>query len=194
MIGIISDVNGHASSIPWPVKVKVTQSCPTLCDPMDHTVRGILQDRILEWVAYRFSRGSSQPRSPTLQVDSLPTERRGKPTNTGGGNLSLLQGIFLTQELNWGVLHCRWILYQLSYEGSPQATHRYTLPLSTLHPSHRHSMSRVLRRIGTILPHASLHPAHAGSIATSRDTSDFRCHVLQRQGPLTPRARPEGSF
>ena len=75
--------------------------------------------RILEWVAYRFSRGSSQPRSPTLQVDSLPTERRGKPTNTGGGNLSLLQGIFLTQELNWGVLHCRWILYQLSYEGSP---------------------------------------------------------------------------
>ena len=48
MIGIISDVNGHASSIPWPVKVKVTQSCPTFCDPMDHTVRGILQDRILE--------------------------------------------------------------------------------------------------------------------------------------------------
>ena len=62
MIGIISDVNGHASSIPWPVKVKVTQSCPTLCDPMDHTVRGILQDRILEWVADPFSRVSSQPR------------------------------------------------------------------------------------------------------------------------------------
>ena len=100
-------------------EVKVTQLYPTLCNLKDYTVRGILQDRILEWVAYRFSRGSSQPRSPTLQVDSLPTERRGKPTNTGGGNLSLLQGIFLTQELNWGVLHCRWILYQLSYEGSP---------------------------------------------------------------------------
>ena len=35
-------------------------------------------------------------------------------------SLSLLQGIFLTQELNWGLLHCRWIPYQLSYQGSPK--------------------------------------------------------------------------
>ena len=41
------------------VKVKVTQLCPTLCDPMDYTVQGILQARILEWVAIPFSRGSS---------------------------------------------------------------------------------------------------------------------------------------
>ena len=41
------------------VKVKVTQLCLTLCDPMDYTVRGILQARILEWVAFPFSRGSS---------------------------------------------------------------------------------------------------------------------------------------
>ena len=39
--------------------------------------------------------------------------------NTGVGSLSLLQGIFLTQESNWGLLHCRWILYQLGYQGSP---------------------------------------------------------------------------
>ena len=44
------------------VTVKVAQSCPTLCDPMDYTVHGILQARILEWVAFPFSRGSSQPR------------------------------------------------------------------------------------------------------------------------------------
>ena len=44
------------------VKMKVAQSCPTLCNPMDYTVRGILQARILEWVAFPFSRGSSQPR------------------------------------------------------------------------------------------------------------------------------------
>ena len=44
------------------VKVKVTQLCPTLCDPMDYTVHGILQARILEWVAFPFSKGSSQPR------------------------------------------------------------------------------------------------------------------------------------
>ena len=35
----------------WKVKVKVTQSCPTLCDPMDYTVHGILQARTLEWVS-----------------------------------------------------------------------------------------------------------------------------------------------
>ena len=46
--------------------------------------------RILEWLAY-----------------------------TGVGSLSLLQEIFLTQELNLGLLHCRWIVYQLSYQGSP---------------------------------------------------------------------------
>ena len=42
--------------------VKVTLSCPTLCDPMDYTVHGILQARILEWVAFPFSSGSSQPK------------------------------------------------------------------------------------------------------------------------------------
>ena len=43
------------------LKVKVAQSCPTLCEPMDYTVHGILQAKILEWVAFPFSRGSSQP-------------------------------------------------------------------------------------------------------------------------------------
>ena len=45
--------------------VKVAQSCPNLCDPMDYTVHGILQSRILEWVAFLFSRGSSHPRDQT---------------------------------------------------------------------------------------------------------------------------------
>ena len=62
------------------MKMKVTQLCPTLCNPMDYTVHGILQARILEWVAFPFSRGS-----------------------------------FPTQESNQDLLHCRWILYQLSY-------------------------------------------------------------------------------
>jgi len=65
------------------VKVKVAQSCPILCDPVDYTIHGILQARILEWVAVPFSRGSSQPRdrirSPTMQVDSLSSEPPGKP-------------------------------------------------------------------------------------------------------------------
>ena len=60
-----------------------------------------------------------EPRSPALQVDSLPPEPQGKPKNTGVGGVSLLQGIFLTQKLNWGLLYCRWILYQLNYQRSP---------------------------------------------------------------------------
>ena len=47
------------------MKVKITQSCLILCDPIDHKVHGILQARILEWVAFPFSRGSSQPRDHT---------------------------------------------------------------------------------------------------------------------------------
>ena len=61
-----------------------------------------------------------EPKSPTLQADSLPSRPPGKPKNTGVGSLSLLQGNFPTQELNRGLLHCRWILYQLSYQGSPK--------------------------------------------------------------------------
>ena len=63
-----------------------------------------------------------KPMSLTLQADSLLSELPGKPKNTGVGSLSLLQGIFQTQESNWGLLHCRGILYQLSYQGSPEVT------------------------------------------------------------------------
>ena len=54
----------------------------------------------------------------SLRADSLPAEPQGRPKNTGVGSLSLLQQIFSTQESNWGLLHCRQILYQLSYLGS----------------------------------------------------------------------------
>ena len=52
------------------VKVKVILLCPTLRDSMDYTVHGILQARILEWVAFHFFRGSSQPRDQT-RVSSI---------------------------------------------------------------------------------------------------------------------------
>ena len=83
--------------------VKVIQSCPTLCDPVDYTVHGILQARLLEWVAFPFSKGylpnpGIKPRSSALQEDSLPAEPQGKPENTGVGSLSPLQQIFPTQE------------------------------------------------------------------------------------------------
>ena len=112
-------IQSHQVSLATKKGVKVAQLCLILCDPMDYTVHGILQARILEWVDIYSLPGNLpnqgiEPRSPALQVDSLPAEPPGKPKNTGVGSLSLLQWIFLTQELNQGVLHCRRILYQLS--------------------------------------------------------------------------------
>ena len=94
---------------------------------MDHSHEaplsmGILQVRILEWVAMPSTKDLPNPeielRSPALQADSLPSEPPGKLKNIGVGSLSLLQGIFLTQGSNQSLLHCGWILYQLSDQGS----------------------------------------------------------------------------
>ena len=105
-------------------EVRVAQSCLILCDPMDDTVHAILQTRILEWIAFPFCRGSCQPRDLT-QVSCIAgifftAEPSGKPKNTGVGSLSLLQGIFLTQNSNKWLLHCSLFLYQLSCQGSPK--------------------------------------------------------------------------
>ena len=73
------------------VCVLVTQSCLTLCDPVDcsppgSSVHGIFQARVLEWIAISFSRGSFnpgiEPGSPELKADSLPPEPPGKPPFT----------------------------------------------------------------------------------------------------------------
>ena len=95
-------------------------------------VHGILQASVLEWVAFPFSRGSSQPRDRT-QVSCtagrlFTSWATGKPKNTGMGSLSFLQRIFPTQQLNSGLLCCRQILYQLSHQGSHSGT--LILPLS----------------------------------------------------------------
>ena len=66
-----------------------------------------------------YSMPGIEPKSPTLKADSLPAEPPGKLKNTGVGGLSFLLQIFPTQESNGGLLHCRLILYHLSYQGSP---------------------------------------------------------------------------
>ena len=121
------------------MKVKVTQLCLTLCNLMDcslpgSSVHGIPQKRNTGVGSHSLLQGNLpnpgiKPRSPTLQVDSLPAESPGKPKNTGVGSLSLLQQIFLAQELNQGLLHCRWFLYQLSYQGS---TRNYLVSTSNI--------------------------------------------------------------
>ena len=59
------EADSFQSEPPGKRKGKVTQSCPTLCDPMGFRVHGILQARILVWGAFPFSRGPSQPRCQT---------------------------------------------------------------------------------------------------------------------------------
>ena len=100
----------NSASLLDAVEVKATQSCPTLCDPMD-SIHGILQARILEWVAVPFSRGSSQPRDQT-QISHMAggfftSWATKKAQEYWRGSLSLLQRTFLTQESNQGLLHCR---------------------------------------------------------------------------------------
>ena len=80
LFSLTSEVNW--SEVKWS---EVAQSCPTLCNPMDcslpgSSVHGILQARILEWVAISFSRGSSRPRDlPYCRQRLLPSEPPGKP-------------------------------------------------------------------------------------------------------------------
>ena len=96
-------------------KVKVAQLWLTLRDP-------ILQARIPEWVAFPFSRGSSQLWDRT-QVSRVAGEfftswATGEAQEYWSGSLTFLQQIFLSQKSNRGLQHSRQILYQLSYQGS----------------------------------------------------------------------------
>ena len=90
----------HLFATPWPIQFMEFSRPGDFLSPGDLPNPGI------------------KPRCPALQADSLPAEPQWKPKNTGVGSLSLLQQIFLTQDLNWGPPHCRQILYQLNYQGS----------------------------------------------------------------------------
>ena len=68
VFGILAG-NKKEQCVQRKVKVDVAQLCPTLFNPIDCTVHGILQARILEWVAFPFSRGSTQPRDQTQVSD-----------------------------------------------------------------------------------------------------------------------------
>ena len=131
--------------------MEVAQSCPTLCDPMDYSVHGILEASILEWVAFPslgdLPNPGINPRSPSLQVDSLPAEPQGKPKNTGVGSLypfsrgsswsrnqigiSCIAGRFLT---NWAIMVARGGKCEeiLKKEGEVNVGSRSTVPLAVV--------------------------------------------------------------
>ena len=71
------------------------------------------------------------PSCLTLQPHGLHSPWNSPGQNTGVGGLSLLQGIFPTQGSNPGLPHCRWILYQLSYQGSPRILEWVAYPVSS---------------------------------------------------------------
>ena len=118
---------------------EVAQSHLTLCDPMDSSLHqaplstGFSRQEY--WSGLPFPSAGDlpnpgiKPKSPALQADCLPAELPGTARllclwdfpdkSTGVGCHFLLQGIFLTQGSNLGLLHCRRILYQLSHQGNP---------------------------------------------------------------------------
>ena len=126
---------------------EVAQLCPTLCDPIDY-IQSMEFSRPEYWNTFPspgdLPNPGIEPRSPASQVDSLPSESQRKSKSTRGGSLSLLQGIFPTQRWNQDLLHCRWILYQLSYQGSPSHTcPSYYIQISSDHFSFPENFSAV---------------------------------------------------
>ena len=102
--------------------VKVVQSCPNLCNPIDYTVHGILQARILEWAPFAFSRGSFQPRDRT-QVSRIAGRFFNQLSHKGSPRIlewvAYPFWVDLPDSGILGLLHCRWILNRMSYQGSP---------------------------------------------------------------------------
>ena len=99
------------------LKVKVTQLCPTLWNPLDYTVHEIFRARILEWVDFPFSRGSNPGLPPCRRILYQLSHKRSP---------RILEWVAYpfsnrsSQSRNQtGLLHCRQILYRLSCEGSP---------------------------------------------------------------------------
>ena len=94
-----------------------------------------------------------------MQADTLPAEAQGKPKTTGKASLVLLQEIFWTQESNRCLLHCRWILYQLNYQGSP-TTRNYQCQgkeLYTTVKANNHQSSHIAGRVPVPARHNGKH-------------------------------------
>ena len=120
--------------------LKVTQSCLTFCNPMDYIVHGILQARILEWLACPFSSGSSQPRDltqvshiaggfftswATREAHQAPLSMEFSRQEYWNGLPFPSPGDLPDQGLNPGLLRHRQNLYHLSHQGIPIYIHYY---------------------------------------------------------------------
>ena len=136
---------------------------------------GILQARVLEWVAMPSSRGSSQPRD-RIQVSCIAggifyhLSHHGNPRILEWVALSLLQGIFPIQELNQCLLNCRLIPYQLKYQGSPT--------YATIPPINKNLLNLSIKE------NAKSHTSFYSSLCNINSFSNgvmlpVRCHLMQ---------------
>ena len=140
--------------------VKITQSCPTLCNPMSYTVHGILQARILEWIVFPFSRASSQPRDQT-EGSSIVGEffwPTGKPFTAyivSARSKPILSSSFSKTE-EWSdyefckpAVHlCLWILFKHLWRWVICAVYKMRLKASN-HPKAEARLSPALTHINT---------------------------------------------
>ena len=172
----------------WPLKpmaqkamkVKVAPSYPTLATPWI-IVHELLQARILEWVAFPFSRGSSQPRHPALQADSLPTEPPGMPKYIGVGSRSLLQRTFLTQESNQGLLDTSQISLHTSLPFQPHFSQSMFLSAPEYYKSGLLCLDCSLPQIFTWLAH--FHLSWLGSVTTSLEKLESQASKTDKMAP-----------
>ena len=129
----------------------VAQPGLTLCNPMDCN---LLDSQSMEFSRQEYRsrlpcpppgklpNPRKEPMSPILQVNSLPSKPQGKTKNTGVGSLYLLQGNFQTQESKQCLLHCRWILYQLSCPGNPHSSLAFNNSKSSSHTNKKFNFFR----------------------------------------------------
>ena len=102
----------------WATKVKVTQSYVTLCDPMEYTVLGILQARILKWVAFPFPEDLPNPDLLHCRQILYQLSYKGSPRILEWVDYPFSRGSSQPRNRTGVSLHCRWILHQLSYHCS----------------------------------------------------------------------------
>ena len=166
------------------VKVKVAQSCLTLCDPS-----GLKPARLLYPWDFPGQNTGVGSLSLLQGTQGFPTQglnpglprcrhilhclnHQGSPKNTGMGHLIFLQQIFPTQELNWGLLHCRQMLYQPSYQGSPNSRPLSRWCYPAIHP------------LPSLLLHSIVPSIRGPSSSDSEWRATLRSHRVPSAAPV----------
>ena len=167
-------------------EVKVAQSCLTLCNPMDYTIHGILQLRILEWVAFLFSRGSSQPRDRTqvshiaggfftswatrkaLMLNILTKKKKKKSYKT----IVIIKRMGKTL----GGDRCLWLVVMISWACTYSQTHLFVYIKYVPHFRCQSYLKKVVKKISVCLVSGRYHKSQAIYLE-SKDNQKLSCVI-----------------